>query len=108
FTAALAAADQAPAAAETQIDDTQPKFAEANNHIIARERERDDALSELKSAKESEERFQSLLAEKNDLQQNLATAEEKARKLTEGDPKRSEERRVGKGGRQRMTVDQES
>ncbi len=85
--AAIAAADQARAAAETQRDDTQAKFAEANNHIIARERERDDALSQLKSAKESEERFQSLLAEKNDLQQKLATAEEKARKLTEGDPK---------------------
>src|SRR5438552_7119183 len=83
----IAAADQARAAAETQRDDTQAKFAEANNHIIARERERDDALSQLKSAKESEERFQSLLAEKNDLQQKLATAEEKARKLTEGDPK---------------------
>src|SRR5256885_11659874 len=85
--AAIAAADQARVAAETQRDDTQARFPEANNHIIALERERDDALSQLKSAKESEERFQSLLAENNDLQQKLATAEEKVRKLTEGDPK---------------------
>src|SRR6476469_9755687 len=75
---------------EQQRDDTQARFAEANNHIIALERERDDALSQLKSAKESEQRLQSLVAEKNDLQQKLATAEEKVRKLSEGDPKSTE------------------
>src|SRR5262249_48946913 len=83
---AVASADQARVTAEKQRDDTQAKFAEANNHIVALERERDDALSQLKSAKESEQRFQSLVAEKNDLQQKLATAEEKVRKLSEGDP----------------------
>ena len=76
--------------AEKQREDTQAKFAEVNNHIIALERERDDALSQLKSAKESEQRFQSLVAEKNDLEQKLATAEEKVRKLSEGDPKSTE------------------
>ena len=54
---AIAAADQARVTAEKQRDDTQAKFAEANNHIVAIERERDDALSQLKSAKESEQRF---------------------------------------------------
>src|SRR5947208_454654 len=87
---AVAAADQARVTAEKQRDDTQAKFAEANNHIIAIERERDDALSQLKSAKESEQRFQSIVAEKNDLQQKLAIAEEKVRKLSEGDPKSTE------------------
>ena len=87
---AIAAADQARVTAEKQRDDTQARFAEANNHIIALERERDDALSQLKSAKESEQRLQSLIAEKNDLQQKLATAEEKVRKLSEGDPKSTE------------------
>jgi Flp pilus assembly protein TadD len=87
---AVAAADQARVIAEKQRDDTQAKFAKANNHIIAIERERDDALSQLKSAKESEERLQSLVAEKNDLQQKLAIAEEKIRKLSEGDPKSTE------------------
>src|SRR5262249_32121362 len=47
------------------------------------------ALSQLKSAKESEQRFQSL-AEKNDLQQKLAAAEENVRKLSESDPKTGE------------------
>jgi Flp pilus assembly protein TadD len=87
---AVATADQARVTAEKQRDDTQAKFAEANNHITALERERDDALSQLKSAKESEQRLQSLVAEKNDLQQKLANAEEEIRKLSEGDPKATE------------------
>ena len=87
---AVAAADQARVNAEKQRDDTQAKFAEANNHIVAVEHERDDALSQLKSAKESEQRFVLLVAEKNDLQRKLATAEEKVRTLSEGDPKAAE------------------
>src|SRR5438045_4157923 len=87
---AVAAADQARVTAEKQRDDTQARFAEANNHIVALERERDDALSQLKWAKESEQRLQSLVAEKNDLEQKLASAEEKVRKLSEGDPKTTE------------------
>ena len=87
---AITAADQARETAEKQRDDTQAKLAEANNHIVALERERDDALSQLKSAQESEQRSQSLVAEKNDLQQKLAAAEEKIRKLGEGDPKTAE------------------
>src|SRR6266513_3272665 len=87
---AVAAADQARVTAENQRDDTEAKFAEANNHIIALERERNDALSQLKWAKESEQRLQSLVAEKNDLQQKLASAEEKVRRLSEGDPKTTE------------------
>ena len=87
---AVVAADQARVTAEKQRDDSQAKFAEANNHIIVLERERDDARSQLKSSKESEQHFQSLVAEKNDLQEKLATAEEKVRKLSEGDPKITE------------------
>jgi Flp pilus assembly protein TadD len=84
---AVAKGDQARVAAEKQRDDTQAKFAAANNHIVALERERDDALSQLKSAKEFQQRYQSLVAEKNDLQQRLAAAEENVRKLSDGDPK---------------------
>jgi Flp pilus assembly protein TadD len=86
----VTAADQARETAEKQRDDIQAKFAQANTQIVALERERDDALSQLKSAKESEQRFQSVIAEKNDLQQKLAAAEEKVRKLGEGDPKSTE------------------
>ena len=87
---AVAAADQAREAAEKQRDDTQAKLAEATNHLVTLEHERDDALSQLKSAKESEQRYQSLVAEKNDLQQKLAAAEERVGKLSEGDPKAGE------------------
>jgi tetratricopeptide (TPR) repeat protein len=71
---------------DARLKDIQIKFAETNDHVIALEHERDDALSRLSSAEETEQRFQSLLAEKNDLQQKLATAEEKVRKLSESDP----------------------
>ena len=54
-------------------------------YVIALEHERDDALSRLRSTKGTEQRFQSLLAEKNDLQQKRA-AEEKVTKLNESDP----------------------
>lgn len=84
---AATAADQARVTAEKQKDDIEAKFAQANTQIVSLEHERDDALSQLKSAKESEQRFQSLVAEKNDLQQKLAAAEEKVGKLGEGDPK---------------------
>jgi len=87
---AVAAADQARVTAEKQKDDIQTKFAEANTHIVSLEHERDDALSQLKSAKESEQRFQSLVAEKNDLQQKLVAAEERVKKLSENDPKSAE------------------
>jgi Flp pilus assembly protein TadD len=83
---AVAAAEQARVIAEKQRDDTEAKFAEAGNHIAALERERGEALSQVKLAKESEQRFQSLVTEKDDLQQKLAAAEQKVRKLSEGDP----------------------
>jgi tetratricopeptide (TPR) repeat protein len=84
---AIVTADEARVSAEKQRDETQAKFIDANDHIVALERERDDALSQLKSAKETEQRFQALVAAKNDLQQKLATAEEKVRTLSEADPK---------------------
>jgi tetratricopeptide (TPR) repeat protein len=87
---AVAAADEARVTAEKQKDDIQAKFAEATNHIVTLERERDDALSQLKSAKESDQHFQSVVAEKNDLQQKLGIAEENVRKLSEGAPNAAE------------------
>jgi tetratricopeptide (TPR) repeat protein len=83
---AVVAADEARVTAEKQRDDTQAKFAEANHQIVTLESERDDALSQLQSAKEMEQHFQALLAERNDLQQKLDTAEEKVKKLTEAGP----------------------
>ena len=87
---AVAAADEARLTAEKQRDETQAKFGEANTQITALEDERDEALAQLKAAKESEQGVQLLLAEKDDLQQKLANAEEEVRHLSESDPIRVE------------------
>jgi tetratricopeptide (TPR) repeat protein len=84
---AVVTADEARVTAEKQRDDTQAKFVDASNQIVALEQERDDALSQLRSAKEAEQRFQALVAEKNDLQQKLATTEGKVGTLGDADPK---------------------
>ena len=83
---ALAAADSARLTAEQQRNETQAKFAEANTQIAALEHQRDEALAQLKAAKETEQGVQLLLTEKNELQQKLANAEEKIRTLSESDP----------------------
>jgi tetratricopeptide (TPR) repeat protein len=85
--AAIATADQARITAEKQRDDTQARFAQASNQIVALEHERDDALSQLKLAKASQQSVEALLSEKNDLQLKLTAAEGKLRNLNERDPK---------------------
>ena len=87
---AVVAADQARVTTEKQRDDTQAKFADANNHIVALERERDGALSQLKSAEETEQRFQLLLTERNDLQQNSQPPRKRSGNSAETDPKSAE------------------
>src|SRR5438034_3650724 len=86
---ALAATDAARLTAEKQRDETQAKFAEANTQIRALERQRDEALAQLKAAKEIEQSVQLLVAEKDDLQQKLANAEEKVRVLSQSDPNKA-------------------
>ncbi len=83
---AVAAADEARVAAEKQGDDTQAKFAEANEQITALEHQRDEALAQLRVVQGSEQGVQLLLAEKDDLQQKLANAEGTVRDLGESDP----------------------
>ena len=83
---ALAAADAARLAAEKQRNETQAKFVDTNNQITALEQQRDEALAQLKAARETDLGVQALLAGKDDLQHNLANAEEKGRTLTESDP----------------------
>src|SRR5438309_1966439 len=83
---AIAAADEARVAAEKQRDDTQAKFAEANEHITALEHQRDGAFAQFRLVQAPEQGVQLLLAEKDDLQHKLANAEEKVRNLGESDP----------------------
>lgn len=82
----IAAADQSRVAAEKDKNDIQAKFAAANDQIITLEHQRDEALAKLTVAREVEHGIQLLLAEKEDLKQKLANAEEKVRTLSESDP----------------------
>jgi tetratricopeptide (TPR) repeat protein len=83
---AVAAADDARVAAEKQRDDTRAKFAAANEQITASEHQRDEAFAQLRLVQGSEQGVQLLLAEKDDLQQRVTTAEQKVRNLGERDP----------------------
>ncbi len=84
---AVAAAEGARVTAEKQRDEANTKFAEASKQIATLGRERDDALAQLKGAKEEGQRVQVLLAQNDDLQQKLANAEKTVRKL--GDPSKN-------------------
>jgi tetratricopeptide (TPR) repeat protein len=83
---AVAAADQARVAAEKQRDDTQAKLAAASEQMTALEHQHNEAPAQLRLTQESDQGVQSLLAEKEDLQQKLANAEEKLRSLGESGP----------------------
>jgi Flp pilus assembly protein TadD len=84
--AAVAAADQARVTAEKQRDGTQAKLATASEQIAALEHQRDEAFDQLKVVRTPEQGVELLLAEKDDLQQKLAKAEEKVRNLVQNDP----------------------
>jgi Flp pilus assembly protein TadD len=88
---AVAAAEGARVTAEKQRDEANTKFAEANKQIATLGQERDDALAQLKGAKEAEEQLQAVMAENGDLKQKLANAEKNVRDLGEGAPKNAEE-----------------
>src|SRR6266571_1966160 len=83
---AVAAADEARVAAEKQRDDKEAKLAAASEQITAFQHQHDEAFAQLSLVQGSEQGVQLLLAEKEDLQQKLANAEEKVRNLGERDP----------------------
>ena len=83
---ALSAADEARVAAEKQRDDTEAKFVAASKQMTALEHERNDALTQLRLTQESDHGIQLLLAEKEDLQQKLAKAEDRVRNLDDSKP----------------------
>jgi Flp pilus assembly protein TadD len=87
---AVAAADEARVAAEKQRDDTQAKLAAASEQITALEHQRNEAPAQLRLMQESDQAVQSLLAEKLDLQQKLANAEDKLRNFGDRDPVNAE------------------
>jgi Flp pilus assembly protein TadD/predicted nucleic acid-binding Zn-ribbon protein len=80
---AVTAAEEARVTAEKQRDEVNTKFASANKQIAALTQERDDALAEVKRAKDAGQQIQTLLAENSDLKRKLASAEKNVRELAE-------------------------
>jgi len=80
---AVTAAEEARVTAEKQRDEADTKFVAANKQIAALTHERDEALAQVKGAKEAEQHVQVLLAENNDLKRRLAMAEKGVRELAE-------------------------
>jgi len=88
---AVAAAEGGRVTAEKQRDEANVKSAEANKQITTLGREHDDALAQLKGAKEAEQRVQTLVIQNDDLKQRLADAEKNVLELREDAPKNAEE-----------------
>jgi tetratricopeptide (TPR) repeat protein len=88
---AVTAAEEARVTAEKQRDEANTKFADANKQIGVLTHERDEALAQVKGAKETEHRVQALVAENGDLKQKLAIAEKSVRELSEAGPKNTED-----------------
>jgi hypothetical protein len=80
---AVTAAEEARVSAEKQRDEVATKFANANKQIAALTQERDEALAQVKGAKDAEQQMQTLLAENSDLTRKLANAEKNVRELAE-------------------------
>jgi Flp pilus assembly protein TadD len=85
FTATAAAADQARTTAEKQRDEAQTKLAQASMQITALEQQRDQALAQLTVARQTEQELRALVADKDELQQLLVSAEENVQTLDKSD-----------------------
>ncbi len=97
---ALEAAQAGRVVAEKETAAANEKFADSNRKVASVsaerdtiERERDDALKQLKAGGDAQARIQALVAENTDLQQRLATAVTTVREITEDRPKRAQELR---------------
>jgi chromosome segregation ATPase len=81
---AVSAAEEGRVTAEKQRDEVNAKFANANKQIAALTQGRDEALAQVKGAKDAEQQqMQILRAENSDLKQKLASAEKDVRELAE-------------------------
>ncbi|HEX7517644.1 MAG TPA: tetratricopeptide repeat protein [Chthoniobacterales bacterium] len=88
---ALASAEEGRAAAEKEKAVAGEKLTEAKTQVATVTKERNELLSDLKNAKQAQERVQVLVAENSDLKQKLATAEKTVREISEDKPKKEQE-----------------
>ncbi len=95
---ALQTAEVGRTAAEKETTDAKTKLADARKEVAgvtqerdAIKRERDDAVRELKIAGDAKARVQVLMAENNDLQKKLASAENTVREISADRPRKAQE-----------------
>ena len=88
---ALATVEEGRGAAEKERDAANLRAKEANTQVASLTKERDEALVQLKGAKEAEQRVQVLVAENSDLTRRLADAEKSVREISAGKPKKEQE-----------------
>jgi len=95
---ALQAAEAGRAAAEKDTSEAKSKLLDARKEVASvtqqrdnLQRERDDALRELKAAGQAQARVQVLVAENSDLQKKLAATENTVRELNADRPKKAQE-----------------
>ena len=87
----LASAQVGRAAAEKERDAANARATEADNQVAGATKERDEALTQVKGMKKSEQHVQVLVAENSDLKQKLAGAEKTIHELGEDKPKKEKE-----------------
>jgi len=80
--AGRAAAEKENAAAQTKLLESTSQVASVTQERDSMQRERDDALKQLKVAGEAESRVQVLIAENSELKQKLASAEKSVREIS--------------------------
>ncbi len=88
---ALASAQVGRAAAEKKRDAANARATEADNQVSGATKERDEALTQVKGMKKSEQHVQVLVAENSDLKQKLAGAEKAIHELGEDKPRKEKE-----------------
>jgi len=88
---ALTLAEKGRTEAEKEKAAAGEKLTEAKTEIATVTKERNQLLSDLKNAKQAQERVQVLVAENSDLKQKLATAEKTVREISEDKPKKEQE-----------------
>lgn len=85
------AAEKGRAQAEKERDEANGKATKADQQVASITKERDEALAQLKGAKDVEHRVEVLVGENSALKRKLADAEKTIREASEDKPKREQE-----------------
>src|SRR5207253_1133399 len=87
----MSAAENEKRSLNSRRDETKARAAEADQKVASANKERDDALTQLKGLKDTEQRVEVLVAENSNLKQKLADAEKTVREISADKPKQEKE-----------------